>query len=88
MNPPRRSVFEDPAFQAKVGSMVGYAETFADIIDNTAVFFTPNPYFFDISRRWATVVQDIAKGEYPSTQAGMDALKAWMDDKLKRVPVE
>ncbi len=88
VNPPRRSVFEDAAFQAKVGDMYGYAETFANVIDNTAVYFTPNPYFFDISRRWATVVQDIAKGEYPSTQAGMDALKAWMDEKLAEAPVE
>ena len=88
VNPPRRSVFEDPAFQNAVASMHGYAETFSVIIDNTAVQFTPTPYFFDISERWAAVIRDIANGMYSSTQEGMDTLKIWMDNKLANVSTE
>lgn len=88
VNPPRRSVFEDPAFQRAISTMYGYRETFAAIIENTSIFFTPTPYFFDISERWAAVIRDIANGMYSSTQEGMDSLKIWMDDKLSKVPVE
>jgi multiple sugar transport system substrate-binding protein len=88
VNPPRRSVFENPEFRKVVSRMPGFVETFSSVIDNTAICFTPTPIFFDISRRWATVVRDIAKGVYPSTQAGMDALKEWMDGKLATVSVD
>lgn len=79
VNPPRRSIFEDPAFQKTVSSMHGYSETFSAIIDNTTIYFTPNPYFFDISERWAAVIRDIANGMYGSTQEGMNALKIDLD---------
>ena len=88
VNPPRRSVFEDPAFQNTIASMHGYSETFSNIVENTTVYFTPNPYFFDISERWAAVIRDIANGMYSSTQEGMDTLKVWMDNKLANVSVE
>ena len=88
LNPPRRSVFNDPAFQEAIASMYGYETTFTQIIENTSVFFTPTPQFFDISERWAAVIRDIANGMYGSTQEGMDALKIWMDEKLARVKVE
>ena len=88
LNPPRRSVFEDPLFQRSVASMHGYSETFSAMIGNTAVQFTPNPYFIDISKRWAAVIRDVANGMYGSTQEGMDALKIWMDEKLSKVAVE
>ncbi len=88
VNPPRRSVFDDPAFQTRIASMYGYADTFNSIIENTAVYFTPTPFFFDISERWAAVIRDIANGMYSDTQEGMDTLKRWMDNKLSQVPVE
>lgn len=88
INPPRRSVFEDPAFQRHISSMEGFAQTFNLLVENGSIYFTPNPYFFDISRRWAAVIRDIANGMYSSTQEGMDTLKVWMDNKLADVPVE
>lgn len=88
VNPPRRSVFDDAAFQGTIATMHGYAETFSRIVDNTTVYFTPNPYFFDISERWAAVIRDIANGMYQDTEEGMNALKIWMDNKLSKVPVE
>lgn len=88
INPPRRSVFHNPAFQRKALSMHGYSETFRAIIENTSVHFTPNPHFSDISERWAAVIRDIANGMYDSTQEGMDSLKIWMDGKLSKVEID
>ncbi|MCC8179343.1 MAG: extracellular solute-binding protein, partial [Planctomycetes bacterium] len=68
VNPPRRSVFEDPAFRVKIASMEGYVETMNSIVQNASIYFTPNPYFFDISERWAAIIRDIANGMYSSTQ--------------------
>lgn len=88
MNPPRRSVYEDPRLQKVLSSMYGYEATLDDQIPNTRIYFTPIPHFFDISHRWASVVRDIANGMYSSTQEGLDTLKIWMDRKLENVPVE
>lgn len=88
VNPPRRSVFDDPAFQGKMDAMEGYVETFAHNVENAEIFFTPTPYIFDISERWAAVIRDIATGMYSSTQEGMDALKIWMDNKLADLETE
>ncbi len=88
LNPPRRSVFEDPDFQLRMREMDGYAETLSTIVDNTQIYFTPNPHFFDIAERWAAVIRDIANGMYGSTQEGLAALKVWMDNKLSDVEVE
>ncbi len=88
VNPPRRSVFENPEFRKVVSRMPGFLETFSSLVENTTICFTPTPIFFDISRRWASVVVDIARGAHSSTQEGMDALKAWMDEKLSEVPVD
>ncbi len=88
VNPPRRSIFRDPEFQKAVAGMHGYLDTFAVLIDNCEVCFTPTPYFFSISKRWAEVIIEIANGAHPSVQAGMDNLKAWMDAKLADVKVE
>ncbi len=88
MNPPRRSVFEDSRAQMALASMEGFAETFNILVENTSIFFTPNPFFQDISERWAAVIRDIANGMYGSTQEGMDTLKVWMDNKLANIPVD
>jgi multiple sugar transport system substrate-binding protein len=88
LNPPRRSVFEDPAFQAAVASMHGYVETFSGLIENAMVYFTPNPYISDICDYWATTVRDIANGRYRDTEEGMNALKIWMDNKVSAVAIE
>lgn len=88
VNPPRKSVFENPAFQAVISSMPGFAETFSSIIPNTAIQVTPNPHYREIYARWARTIRDIANGKYPSTREGMEALKHWMDDKLADVDVD
>lgn len=88
INPPRRSVFEAPAFQAKMASMEDFSKTFSSLIEGTTIYFTPNPHFFEIARRWVATLHNIADGRYPSVQAGMDDLKKWMDERLADVKVE
>ncbi len=88
VDPPRRSVFEDPVFQTKVKEMDGYVESFAKTIGGTTILFTPNPYFFELTTEWAAVLQDIVSGQYATTQEGMDALKEKMDMTLEDVELE
>lgn len=88
VNPPRRSVFQDPRFQQKIRTMHGYAETFEDMLRNARIYFTPTPHFFAIAKRWAATIRDIANGMYGSTQEGMDSLKMWMDARLGSLPLQ
>jgi ABC-type sugar transport system, periplasmic component len=88
INPPRRSVFESPAFQRKIASMEGFAQTFSRVVEGTSIYFTPTPHFFEIAHKWVGTLHDIADGKYESTQEGMDALKEWMDERLADVVVE
>lgn len=88
VDPPRKSVFEDPKFQARIAEMEGFADMFQKTIGGTTIQFTPNPYFFELTTEWAATLQDLVEGKYPSTQAGMDALKKKMDAALEDVEVK
>ena len=88
VDPPRKSVFENPKFQARIGAMHGFADMFQKTIGGATIQFTPNPYFFELTTEWAATLQDIVAGKYPSTQAGMDELKAKMDKALADVELE
>ncbi len=88
VDPPRRSVFNDPKFQQFIAGMEGYKDTFDKTIGGTTILFTPNPYFFELTTEWAATLQDIVAGQYRSTQEGMDALKEKMDIALEDVELE
>ena len=88
VDPPRKSVFEDPEVQAMIGSNTGYLETFELSVPGTTIQFTPQPHFFQTTTEWAATLQDIVAGKYDSVQEGMDALKEKMDEIVKDVPVE
>ncbi|MDR1613485.1 MAG: sugar ABC transporter substrate-binding protein [Planctomycetota bacterium] len=88
VDPPRKSVFEDPKFQAVVGEFDGFLDMFAKTVPGTTICFTPNPYFFELTTEWAATLQDLVAGNYPSTQAAMDALKVKMDRALEDVELE
>ncbi|MDR3211138.1 MAG: hypothetical protein LBU79_04390, partial [Planctomycetota bacterium] len=88
LNPPRRSVFEDQVFQERLRFMDGYAQVFQALMENSRIFFTPTPYFFAIVSRWADTLHGIADKRFPSVQAGLDDLKAWMDQRLADLVVE
>lgn len=88
VDPPRKSVFEDPKFQEAVGRFPGFLDMFQKTVPGTTICFTPNPYFFELTTEWAATLQDIVAGKYPSVQAAMDELKRKMDAALEDVELE
>lgn len=74
MDPIRTSVWEDPAFIAKMEQHEGYIESFNATINSTSILFTPQPYFFDTTTEWAATLQDIVMGQYKSVEEGMKTL--------------
>ena len=88
VDPPRKSVFENPKFQEIIAAAPGFKETFEATVPGTTVYFTPNPYFFELATEWAATLQDLVAGKYGSTQEAMDQLKAKMDKALADVEVK
>lgn len=84
VNPPRRSVWEDPKFLERIGRMEGYRETFESVIDHSTIKFTPQPEFFNITTEWAAALQDIVIG---SSGAGerLNQLAQDADVRIKRM---
>lgn len=82
VDPPRKSVFQDPAFQQIVGQADRYLESFEATIDGTSILFTPQPHFFELTTEWAATLQDIVAGKYNSVEEAMNTLKEKMDKVL------
>ena len=72
VDPPRKSVFDNPAFQKIIEATPGFKETFEATVPGTTIYFTPNPYFFELTTEWAATLQDLVAGNYKSTQEAMD----------------
>lgn len=87
VDPARKSVFEDAAFQSLLSKSTGYAQAFKDQIDGTTIQFTPQPHFFETTTEWAATLQDLVGGKYKTTQEAMDQLKKKMDSAVEDVPV-
>ncbi len=88
VDPPRKSVFENPDFQARIKEMHGFPEMLKRLSAGTTICFTPNPYFFELTTEWAATLQDLVAGKYASTQEAMDTLKAKMDKALEDIELE
>jgi multiple sugar transport system substrate-binding protein len=88
VDPARKSVFEDAAFQQVLSKSEGYAKAFEEQIEGTTIQFTPQPHFFETTTEWAATLQDLVGGKYKSTQEAMDALKIKMDKIVEDVPVK
>ena len=74
MDPIRTSVWEDPAFLAKMEQHEGYIDTFNATIGSTSILFTPQPEFFVTTTEWAATLQDIVMGQYDSVEEAMTTL--------------
>jgi len=63
VDPVRKSIWDNPDFQAKLGEQTDYQETFNTIMSNDAkIQFTPQPLFFETTTEWAQALQDIYAG--------------------------
>jgi multiple sugar transport system substrate-binding protein len=80
MDPTRTSVYNDPAFKAKIAKLPGWYEAWQKTVPTTTILFTPQPAFFQTTYEWAATLQDlVAGGKYRSVKDGLDALKALQD---------
>ncbi len=63
IDPVRKSIVDDPAFQDRMAPQTGFLETFNAVINDTKILFTPQPAFFEATTLWAEALQDIYGGE-------------------------
>ncbi len=71
----RKSVFNNPAYQARLSQHTGYIETFKKQAPISKIEFTPQPLFFQTTTSWAGTLQNIYEGK-TTTKAGLDKLAA------------
>ena len=85
MDPIRTSVWEDPAFLAKMEQHEGYIDTFNATIGSTSILFTPHPEFFVTTTEWAATLQDIVMGQYDSVEEAMKTLAAKVNEAVEYI---
>jgi multiple sugar transport system substrate-binding protein len=59
VDPARQSVWDNQEFKDKIAKVPGYYDTFTKTIPNTAIQFTPQPYFIQSTTEWAATLQKI-----------------------------
>ena len=69
VDPARQSVWDNQEFKDKIGKVPGYYETFTKTIPNTAIQFTPQPYFIQSTTEWAATLQKIVLSGADPAQA-------------------
>ena len=86
---PRQSVMDSDEYKEVVGSAENYLESIAILTENCSIFFTPQPYFFECTTKWAEVLQDLVTSDkYGSTEEAMKQLKADLDAVVSDLVVE
>ena len=86
---PRQSVMDSEEYAAIVGSAENYLESIAVLSENCSIFFTPQPYFFECTTKWAEVLQDLVTSDkYASVEEAMTQLKADLDMVVSDLVVE
>lgn len=77
---PRQSVMDSAEYKATVGSAENYLESIAALTTNASIQFTPQPYFFEATTKWAETLQDlVTSNKYSSTEEAMQQLKKDLD---------
>lgn len=84
---PRKSTFDSDEYQAIINKVEGFQDTFDAEIDNTTMYFTPQPHAFEVMEEWSATLQELVEGKYASTQEGMDTLKEKIDKIVSDVEV-
>ncbi len=77
---PRQSVMDSDEYKAIVGAAENYLESIATLSTNASIQFTPQPYFFEATTKWAETLQDlVTSNKYSSTEEAMKQLKTELD---------
>lgn len=86
---PRTSVMESDEYRAIVGSADNYLESIAELTENASIQFTPQPYFFECTTKWAETLQDLVTSDkYSSTEEAMKTLKGELDKIVADLEIE
>jgi multiple sugar transport system substrate-binding protein len=80
VDPVRSSIAEDPAFKDVMAKNENYIDTFNQLIDSTAIQFTPQPKFFDTTTSWAATLQEIYRGA--DAKGTLDSLASDLKSKV------
>jgi multiple sugar transport system substrate-binding protein len=82
VNPVRKSVVDNPDFQAKMAQQTDYLQTLNTIAANDMkIQFTPQPLFFETTTEWAQALQDIYAGQ--DAQTRLDSLVESLTQQLQ-----
>ncbi len=79
VDPPRRSVFNDPSLQEILSLAEGYEQAFRDTIETAGILFTPQPHFIETTSLWASSLRRLVMEENLDVQQELDSLKNRMD---------
>ena len=80
---------ESDEYRAIVGSADNYLESIAELTENASIQFTPQPYFFECTTKWAETLQDLVTSDkYSSTEEAMKTLKGELDKIVADLEIE
>ncbi len=79
VNPPRQSVFYDPAFIEMISESESYLEAFNVTIEGTSILFTPEPYFFEFATEWAELLRRLVEDDTLSVEDELLTFKEKID---------
>lgn len=80
VNPIRASIWENPAFQARLNDFDGYLEQYQTLIAGTGIHFTPQSRFFETTTEWAAALHRIFDGQ--NAQQVLDELARRLADEF------
>jgi multiple sugar transport system substrate-binding protein len=87
VDPARQSVWDNQEFKEKIAKVPGYYDTFTKTIPNTAIQFTPQPYFIQSTTEWAATLQKIVLSGTDPKQA-MEALAKKISSDTSKLKLE
>lgn len=86
---PRTSVMESEEYKAMVGTADNYLESIEALEDSATIYFTPQPYFFECTTKWAETLQDLVTSDkYESTEQAMKQLKKELDTVVADIEIK
>ena len=86
---PRTSVMNSDEYKAIVGKADNYLESIAALEKNASIYFTPQPYFFECTTKWAETLQDlVTSNKYKSTEQAMKQLKKDLDKIVADIQID
>ena len=86
---PRTSVMNSDEYKSIVGKADNYLESIAALEKNASIYFTPQPYFFECTTKWAETLQDlVTSNKYKSTEQAMKQLKKDLDKIVADIQID